>query len=507
MSRRATWTDTASASPTARRVDGGDGGSHLRQLGVEDALVGVAGHLVDEGGEEAVGLGQVGVGLPRRRRRRAGVGAGPGHGPLGGTDRPCRRLDGRRPAAPTHLRHDLLADGAGRPGHQMGGEVVGGVGPPGVAEGAPGLPFGPVGGDHRRLGVGQRGVELGGVALAVGPHGAALGDPLVDEGSALEHVERRQRAAVGLRRHHPGAGRGLGRRGGAGVGPGRVEPLADLGDLGRHRHFLQGGEEDSSVGGPAPGRLGLDAPPVQLGAGPLDIGGQRGQRPGPLDGGGQGRVVGGGQAVELALSDLGGDLGLGGALVGRLQHEVVHVQPEEPFEQRLAVGGLVVEEARELALRQNDAAGEVGEAEADELLDGTRHVAGGGGDVLRRPVGGDPVEPGLPGADPAVASRAAHDAPDQVAVAAGLEGQLDSGLVRSDRDDRCDELLAVAGHAAVEGEAHGVDHRRLARAGGADESEQLGVGEVDLGLVAEGAEATQPEPDRPHQRSTPRAAS
>src|SRR5439155_5341164 len=66
------------------------------------------------------------------------------------------------------------------------------------------------------------------------------------------------------------------------------------------------------------------------------------------------------------------------------------------------------------------------------------------------------------------------------------------------RDGGMDELVVVAVDTAVEGEADGVDQARLARAGRAGEGEEVGALEVDRGRLAEGGEALDLEPLRPH---------
>ena len=58
--------------------------------------------------------------------------------------------------------------------------------------------------------------------------------------------------------------------------------------------------------------------------------------------------------------------------------------------------------------------------------------------------------------------------------------------------------VAPARHRAVEREADRVEHGRLARAGRADQREEVGVGEVDGGRLAEHGEPVQVQPQRPH---------
>src|SRR5258708_1805132 len=101
---------------------------------------------------------------------------------------------------------------------------------------------------------------------------------------------------------------------------------------------------------------------------------------------------------------------------------------------------------------------------------------------------------------------APYDADGGVAPAVGVEGEADPGLGRAAGDHVPHPVLVrVPGNAAVEGEAHGVDDRALARPGRADEGDVVDVGEVDDRGVSEGAEAGHLQPDRSH-RPAPAAA-
>src|SRR5690606_41862724 len=62
------------------------------------------------------------------------------------------------------------------------------------------------------------------------------------------------------------------------------------------------------------------------------------------------------------------------------------------------------------------------------------------------------------------------------------------------------------GHVAVEGEADRVQDAGLAGAGGADQGEEVRVGEVDRGLLPEHPEPGQVQPQRPHAPVTPSAS-
>src|SRR5205807_3361660 len=82
----------------------------------------------------------------------------------------------------------------------------------------------------------------------------------------------------------------------------------------------------------------------------------------------------------------------------------------------------------------------------------------------------------------------------------GVEGEADPGLGRAAGDHVPHPVLVrVPGNAAVEGEAHGIDDRALARPGRADEGDVVDVGEVDDRRLPEGAEAGHLQPDRSHR--------
>ena len=185
------------------------------------------------------------------------------------------------------------------------------------------------------------------------------------------------------------------------------------------------------------------------------------------------------EPVELLVGQAHRRLGCGGATVGLLSDPLVDAEVEQGDQELLAVGGTVVQEAGELALGQDDATDEVAERQAEHLLDGRRHLLGPPGQ--HPPVGR--LQPSLLRGDPAV-SIPPDDPGGLVTPAGDLEGEPHPRLLMADRHGRADKaLVAVAGHAAVEREADGVDHGRLARAGGPDEGEEVGVVEVDVGAL------------------------
>ena len=86
--------------------------------------------------------------------------------------------------------------------------------------------------------------------------------------------------------------------------------------------------------------------------------------------------------VEPLLRALDPFLGALGPLRRGARHAAVDLELEQLHQQVLAIAGLVVEEARELALRQHDAAHEVLERKADEAIDPLVELAGAGGEDL-----------------------------------------------------------------------------------------------------------------------------
>ena len=147
---------------------------------------------------------------------------------------------------------------------------------------------------------------------------------------------------------------------------------------------------------------------------------------------------------------------------------VVDLEVEELGEEVAALRRLVVQEAGELALREHDALGEVREREAEQPLDGGLQLARAARRGRSRgPSASMPFEERFGRARLAVAD--AHDPGRPVLLLADGERERDLGFLLADADDARDlPLVAVAGHAAVQGEAERVDHGRLARAGRPD---------------------------------------
>ena len=88
-------------------------------------------------------------------------------------------------------------------------------------------------------------------------------------------------------------------------------------------------------------------------------------------------VVGWWQVGQRPFGKVGCCFRFGGALVGLLHQHVVEPEAEQLLQEGLAIGGLVVQEPGEVALRQHDTAREVVEAQAEQPLDGGPEVARG----------------------------------------------------------------------------------------------------------------------------------
>ena len=194
-------------------------------------------------------------------------------------------------------------------------------------------------------------------------------------------------------------------------------------------------------------------------------------------------------------------------LPGELADAVVDLEIEQPGEQIAALRGLVVQEPGELALGQHDAAREVRERQAEQLLDGGLQLARAAREDLHDlAVGTEPFEDRLrrarlPGPHP-------DDARRPVPVLAHGELERHLGFLLADAHDaRGQALVAVAGHAAVQGEAERVDDGRLAHARRADEREVVDTVEVDVDGLAEDAEPFGVQGDRPHQTCASATAS
>ena len=183
---------------------------------------------------------------------------------------------------------------------------------------------------------------------------------------------------------------------------------------------------------------------------------------------------------------------LDGAQVRSLEHPLVDVQVEQLDEQVLTVRRLVVHEAREISLREDDAAGEFVEAQPEQPLDLCRHAVGIAGEnrvgvleasFLRRC---------------AVLAQLPHDTDGRVLAVADREVEANAHLLPALRDDRKDGTFGEARDGAVQRERQRVDQAGLAGSGWADEREVVGVAEVDLDRLVEGAEPRDLKPERTH---------
>ena len=203
---------------------------------------------------------------------------------------------------------------------------------------------------------------------------------------------------------------------------------------------------------------------------------------------------------------------------GPLADALVDVQAEQVDQDLLPLGRLGVQEPGELALGQHDAAGELLVRQADRVEHGGVHLGRGAGQH-----GAEPVSPRSAGAASKAAGRS------RAAAAPARRGRWrpcpcrrggPPGSRRTARPDasKTSRTLASAGrgrqrvldpppvaparHRAVEREADRVEHRGLARAGRADEGEEVGVGEVHCGRFAEDREPVQVQAQRPHAVTT-----
>ena len=181
-------------------------------------------------------------------------------------------------------------------------------------------------------------------------------------------------------------------------------------------------------------------------------------------------------------------------------HPLVDTEVEQLDEEVLTIGGLVVKELRELPLREDHAAREVVERQADQL--GNRGVH-----ALRVPGQHFAVtlEPRLLRGRARLGSP--HDPRRDVLRFAELEREAHACLVGSLRDRGCDEpIVVVARNDAVQREADRVEDARLARTGRSDEREEVGTGEVDGHCVTKRREALGGDRDRTHQLASSRSS-
>ena len=268
------------------------------------------------------------------------------------------------------------------------------------------------------LGLGQRshGALLGGGRrrrrggrLVAALHGAldlpaGVDQLVVGGGCGPQRVEGGQpahprRSPLGL-----GGGRGQLAVGGHHGSPRLVELGPERLRGRRHRDGGECGDELAPVGDLLVGLRQVHLEGGEARRGLVELAEQRGQLRDPLPAGGHRLGGGAAEPVELLVGQAHRSLGRGGTAVGLLGHPLVDAEVEQGDQQLLAVGGTVVQEAGELALGQHHAAGEVGERQAEDLLDRGRHLLGPPGQ--HAPVGR--LQPGLLRGDPAVRGPAAR---------------------------------------------------------------------------------------------------
>ncbi len=193
---------------------------------------------------------------------------------------------------------------------------------------------------------------------------------------------------------------------------------------------------------------------------------------------------------ELALDEVGLGPRGGASLVGELLHALVDAEAQEGDQDLAALLGLALQEGIELALREDDRAGEAVVVEAEDAVHLRPDLPGPVGDGLGR-LPRDPLEALLGGLVGAGRAR------DAVALLPDVELEHDREALLA----VADELLVVVAHAGddtVEGEDDGVDQGRLAGAGRAGDGEEVEAREVELELVTEGSEAFDGQLQRPH---------
>lgn len=506
----------------------------LGELSAQRGRGGRAGELAGQLGQPAAQLVVLGpdphqrpVPLPGRRvplvDQRLGGLAGRAGRLAGGGRRGHRRAGRHR----RHPGHRLLADRAGRAVDQVRPQrdrLVDGLGLLVRPERRLQLGLGPHRGLPGRTERRHRPVVVGLGRVQRRPHGVRLaGQPLRVGVRPQQQSQRALVARAGQltaellllllgQRHR--AARPVDRL------PGGAHRAGHLGHPGRGAHPGQPGQVGVERGQRHRGLARRRPCPVPLRYGRRD---RPGQLPDPVDPGGRGgqrRVVDVGQPVEHPGDRGQLRLGLPGPLGGPLLHVLVDPEAEQVDQDLLPGGRLGVQEVGELPLRQHHAGGELLVGQPDRVQHGLLHLGRGAGEHLAQVLRAEPgvqlgdVEPGrhqlqagVGGLDRAPAVPADHPG-RHVPVAGRLEDQPDPGLHRRG-GERVGQPsgTAPAGHRAVEDEADRVQHRRLARAGRPDQGEEVGVGEVDGGLVAEDGEAGQVQPHRSHQRSTSSSSS
>ncbi len=186
--------------------------------------------------------------------------------------------------------------------------------------------------------------------------------------------------------------------------------------------------------------------------------------------------------------------------------------PQEVLEDLAPVGGRGVQELGELALRQQHALGELVERQPHDPLGGGAHRRGAPrerpaqaldelGVVGRVHPVRQLLQSGHGGLDVAVLV-ASQDPGRHVVGARGGEHQPHPPLHRRRGDRVLRGVVAPPRRAPVQREAHRVEHRGLARAGGAGEREEVDVGEVERRGLGVGTEAVHVQAYRPHQVSS-----
>ncbi|RAO28934.1 hypothetical protein ONO23_04693 [Micromonospora noduli] len=230
---------------------------------------------------------------------------------------------------------------------------------------------------------------------------------------------------------------------------------------------------------------------------------------------GQRLVVHAGQPGEHLVDRLQPGLRLRGARCRLLLHVLIDAEAQQVDQDLLPRRRLGVQEVGELPLWQHHTAGELLVRQPDRLQHRLLHLGGGAGHHLAEVVraqtgvqfghveaGRHQLQPGVRGLHVAPAVPADHPG-RHVTGAAGLEDQPHPRLGRRRRERvRQPSGTTPARHHAVEGEADRVQHCRLTRTGRADQREEVGVGEVDCGLVPEDREPGHVQPHRTHQCST-----
>ena len=496
------------------------GGGVLGRLGLLDGGIG-AGHPLDEGidgGDVGMGFHLAGQAAPLSGEHLQ-PGGGTGQELLGGGVALLRPDDGlltvgcplpgvgqgtdRLPGG--HAPDDVIADRAWLPDLEGRRERVGQVPALQRLERLGRLPGG---GDRNRMLAPPEGFGFalpGDGGFGLGDRRPAFSQAGVSGARRLQRAELRQRRPFGGPRLAPGAG--VDQPGVGDVKRRLAGPLV-LGELPhgpRHGDGLQPPDPLRRLLGPAQrGLLRLH----QRSQGGLDgghLGGELADVQAAVSGGVEGLGGGEGVLLELGVDETDLAAGLGFQAPGRPAELGVDLEVEQPQQQLPAFVALGSQEPGEVALGERHAAGEVIEAQPEEADDGGRHLPFEAGHDLGA-TGGGPFEPGLLGADHALRG-AAGDPGGDVVLAGQLEVEPDLGLRPAEAHHVADEILgAVAGDAAVEGEADGVEDRRLARAGRPDQGEEVGVVEDERGGGTEGSEPGQLEAEQPHTPTPPTAS-